>query len=364
MPMLFRCSALFCAVCGGLLAQASYSEECRGDAGTSLFQTYAVRPANASLRGASWASRFSDGPSEATAVAQELHQPSTESLLEEMEDLYADVALPPSLVAGAQARTAARADVALGLSAGGTGSRFIFTSHHKTGTMLMRSLAVAFAATFSLTTTIEWEDNLTRLQPYQLVGCNIGQVVALSNLDAAQLHAILRDCDFRAIHFVRDPVNVVISGYAYHSWSEDTWHMDTGPDILAGLSEQDGLRREASAESAGTLAEMKDVERIIGGDARFLDVQLESLEATYDETMREIGMHLLDNSHDADKFVAAARSFDISRWPKQRRRSEKHIASGATKEDLHGIFDKLVETEDPVALRVSELGHELGFQVP
>lgn len=297
-------------------------------------------------------------------MAQALHQPSTELLFEEMEDLYTDVVRPPSLVAGARARTAAREDVTVDLSARETGSKFFFASHHKTGTWLMRSLAAAFAATFSLTRAIEWEGNLTRFERPQLVGCNIGQVVALNNLDAAQLDPILSDCDFRAIHFVRNPVNIVISGYLYHSWSEDTYHMDTGPHVLAGLSNQDGLRREAAAESAGTLAEMKDVERIIGRDARFLDVQLENLEANYDETMRAIGMHLLDNSHDAEMFVAAARQFDISRWPKERRRSDKHIALGAAKEKLHAIFDKLVDTKDPAMLRVSELEHELGFQVP
>lgn len=237
--------------------------------------------------------------------------------------------------------------------------RYIFASHHKTGTVLMRSIATAFAKTFSLTRAVEWV-SMGRFRPDQLTGCHIPQVVALSNLDAGQLLPILRDCDFRAIEFVRDPVNILLSGYLYHSWSSDVWGMDTGPSILSGLSKEEGLRREAVAESAGTLAEMKSVEEIRANDARFLDIPLEGLEGNYDETMRAIGSHLLGNSDGVEPFVVACRLFNISRWPKLRRRSNRHIASRAAKVELHAIFRKLVDAGDPDALKVLQFRRELG----
>lgn len=297
------------------------------------------------------------GLSEATAQAQAFHESGSDMLQQEMEDLSTDVVRPPSLAA----KAVARANVTRGLSARDASSRFIFASHHKTGTLLMRSIAQAFAETFKLSEGIEWWGT-DRFEPRQLKGCDIPQVIALSNLDLAQLVPILRDCDFRAIQLVRDPVNVVISGYLYHSWSNDTWHMNTGPGYLGGLSMQDGLRKEAAAESDGTLTEMKDVETLIYDDLRFLDIPLESLEGSYDDTMRAIGLHLLDNSGDVESFVAAARQYDTSRWPKERRKSDKHIASKMEKEELHAIFQKLVEAGDADALRVLQFQRDLHFR--
>lgn len=284
--------------------------------------------------------------------SQASHEPALDLLWQEMKDLSTDVVRPPSLVA----KAAAWANAIPGKSTIDPSSRFIFASHHKTGTILARHLARSFSNVFDLTVALEWRGNLERYEPSQLEDCShIPQVVHLSNLDVSQLMPVLRNCDFRAIHFVRDPVNVVISGYVYHLWSDDTWHMDTGPSILGGLSKKEGLRKEAAAENAGTLAEMKDVEAHVGDDARFLDIWLEGLEGSYDRTMRAIGLHLVDNSSGVEAFVADARRFDTSRWSKRRRESDDHVASAKEKEELHAIFDDLVEAGDPDAVRVSKL---------
>lgn len=52
--------------------------------------------------------------------------------------------------------------------------------------------------------------------------------------------------DFRLVHVIREPVELVISAYMYHRESDDTQLVQgVGPSVFANMALRDGLRTEA-----------------------------------------------------------------------------------------------------------------------
>ena len=88
---------------------------------------------------------------------------------------------------------------------------------------------------------------------------------------------------FRGSHIVRDPRDLVVSGYHYHRWTKEEWVRQPSAkwggrsyhDHLASLSESDGLMAELERSARSDLAEM----------ARWDYAQPEFLELRYEEVL-------------------------------------------------------------------------------
>ena len=113
--------------------------------------------------------------------------------------------------------------------------------------------------------------------------------------------------DYRMVHVVRDPVEVLISGYLYHRRLplDERWLFRPAPE-LGGRSYADHL--ENAAPSRAMMAEMgtaddelrmlvlayRDVER----DPRAMNVQLENFFGDFDGTVRRVLRFLLFDEAD------------------------------------------------------------------
>jgi hypothetical protein len=95
--------------------------------------------------------------------------------------------------------------------------------------------------------------------------------------------ALLSDRTFRGSHLIRDPRDVVVSGYFYHLWTREKWVHQTDGRTWGGLSYQaylnsvdrhQGLLAEIEYGSASTLADMAKWDY---GQPEFLELRYEDL---------------------------------------------------------------------------------------
>lgn len=139
---------------------------------------------------------------------------------------------------------------------------------------------------------------------------------------------------YRGSHLIRDPRDMVVSGYFYHLWTSETWVHVPRPD-LGGLSYQEYLR--SFDEVRGLHAEIdrtiRDINRSLlawdFSDPRFLEIRYEEFLADPDLGFETLFSHYGFNPVAVERGVAIARQFSLDRMAaKKGSQGRSHVRSG------------------------------------
>jgi hypothetical protein len=149
-----------------------------------------------------------------------------------------------------------------------TRSLLVHGAHHKAGTVWMRRVLLAVATEYGLRF---FPGTQAELPPQADL---FFQDNSLIDADA------LRPC--RGSHMIRDPRDLVVSGYHYHLWTAEAWAHEPWPS-LGGATYQEHLR--SLDEDGGIHAEIDRVGRMAQDmvrwryydDPRFVEVRYEDL---------------------------------------------------------------------------------------
>lgn len=217
--------------------------------------------------------------------------------------------------------------------------RYFFITHHKTGTVLMSGLADLLAA------ALGFEQRAT-VQP-----CNPYSSNRVFQPHPREFEAVQEWCpqNWRAVHMLRDPVDLLASAYIYHNQSDDIDGMATGPCWLSDLSLLDGLRHEAriNAGPGGTLQQMQRMHQSLQSDPRVLSLWLEEFEHDFDKSVLRAFVHLLgEDSGLLERLVMAAVAHDKSRWSFSTRMNHDHLAKPEQKRLVRQAISQLLGLED------------------
>jgi len=278
-----------------------------------------------------------------------------------------------------------------------SGEKYAFFSHHKSGTVLTGRIAEIFAAQcFNeepfhvsilpayggrvpevFTPSLE-ESNLSfhrtedgvhyRSQPEawlqtwdedQGVGClSSPHVVEYMNLILPQLRKVQRQCgQVRAVHVVRDPVQMVISGYIYHTDSGDHYPW-TGPAVYGRMSLAEGIRREAVVAANLDLGHMMETLSASFCDPNILTVQEENFTSgdpgIFDSMTRQIFSHLLGPGDGRiDELVEKSISADLNRGSQTD--STGHVSDPEAKKQAQAVMEEMKASADSAILRIYEM---------
>ncbi|MEM7454539.1 MAG: sulfotransferase domain-containing protein [Planctomycetota bacterium] len=224
-------------------------------------------------------------------------------------------------------------------------SRLIFHgTYHKMGTVWMMRVLQRVADMYGL-----------KMQKCNHVGDKLEPGTGLvfanhSQLDPGELG------DFVGSHLIRDPRDVIVSGYFYHLWTDEAWAHEPWPEY-EGRSYQQILN--SVDQHAGIAAEIDRFAKYVDdysmrqwnyADPRIIELRYEDLiadePAVFERLFRHYGFH--DKA--VRKCVKAAQEFSFERVTarKQGQASEKqHLRSGQP-----GQWRDVLSTEHCESIRV------------
>jgi hypothetical protein len=198
----------------------------------------------------------------------------------------------------------------------------VHVAHHKVATLWFRGILSAIAREF---------------------GLSFGAVMRAGYPDAEALlypHSGLFDRDrlefFRGSHVIRDPRDVVVSGYFYHLWSTEEWlHVPrseygdkTYQEHLKSLNLDEGLAAEMRRSASRTLADMKAWDY---SQPEFIEIKYEELigdeRRSFERIFRHYGFKEDVVEHSVD--IATRLSFrKVARRPVGEVQERAHLRSG------------------------------------
>jgi len=219
---------------------------------------------------------------------------------------------------------------------------WVYGSHHKAGTDLLRSLAVEHTVLTKVESCISIGPNgwIPRRCDDELK--STAQVWFYCELSIEVLNDLTNQrAQYRVVHVVRDPIAMVISGYIYHQSNGDT------PEHLLAerhLPMVEGLALEAKRVLEKTGAEMVST-YLRAPKPETLHVRLESFmesSASFDATAEKVYNFTLGDklqSSDLKKLVQKASKFDLRRHPSQH--VEGHVADPTMKAQARKALEEI-----------------------
>lgn len=220
---------------------------------------------------------------------------------------------------------------------------WLFGAHHKSGTILMNRMALILGRTLDQPTCsiggVHGACGPTFAPScWDRTGVHIWFDCHLSALSLERVRA-LADGALRAVHIVRDPVALVVSGYVYHVHSNDGMQ----GTVLRRVNLTEGMALEAKAALEGPLPEMLAAYRegAKGGDV--LVVRLEEF---------------MNSS--ASFNATARRLFNYAVGDRVEKKALEALVNSATSEDLnrHSTSGHSSAFTDPELKRQAELAFE------
>lgn len=212
---------------------------------------------------------------------------------------------------------------------------FCIGTHHKTGTLWMRSVFRKLAA---------WMDVPERVVYPSVTGKVIpdDDRIFLFSWSSTFRPAILDLPEVRILHIIRDPRDVLLSGYRYHQHAPERGEefLHEARDDLDGLtyqqhmnalpSEADKMLFEMGEKHAQTLAEMLswDYTRANAIEVRYEDLIADTTCDGFRDHLRNLGLTEVEVSKGVDIFWGNALFGGLARAEDRVDRVARHIASG------------------------------------
>lgn len=249
----------------------------------------------------------------------------------------------------------------------GRGQLIMHCCHHKVGTVWFKDVLEAVGREYGL--------------PFATVrpGVDPGDARILldthSRSDIAGLGA-----DLRGSHMIRDPRDVVVSGYHYHLWTTEVWANtpvsrlgggarerwslrplnDIGDlsyrEYLNSLPREEGMLQEIRRAATTTIRDMRAWNY---HDPRFLEIRYEDIVRDEQATFRTLFRHYGFTEAAVERSVALAMKFSLSARPKSAApevQEKSHRRSGRPQQwaseftDRHKDLFKELLGQDLIAL--------------
>ena len=175
--------------------------------------------------------------------------------------------------------------------------------------------------------------------------------------------------DYRAVHVVRDPTQVLISGYLYHRRlpDDETWLFEPSVELGGGTYAERLVRAEGAGPGDAMLAEIsmaddelrmlalayRDVER----DPRGMNVKLEDFFKDFDGTMGTVLRFLEFDEVDVGEMVKLAGEFDVGRWSREELAANEHF----TQSEDRSPYVRAIERDHFLNATVSYMRYAMGY---
>ena len=175
--------------------------------------------------------------------------------------------------------------------------------------------------------------------------------------------------DYRAVHVVRDPTQVLISGYLYHRRlpEDETWLFEPSVELGGGTYAERLVRAEGAGPGDAMLAEIsmaddelrmlalayRDVER----DPRGMNVKLEDFFKDFDRTMGKVLRFLEFDEGDVGEMVKLAGEFDVGRWSREELAANEHF----TQSEDRSPYVRAIERDHFLNATVSYMRYAMGY---
>lgn len=227
---------------------------------------------------------------------------------------------------------------------------FVLCTHHKAGTTLVGSVMSDVAAELGLRFRVAHPETGTYLPKRADVVHHLHSRIPSDALPKG----------VRGVHVIRDPREVVVSGYLYHLRTDEAWCTNddfrvVGPigfpqvpferltdteeekaaylERLGGRSYRENLRSRSREE--GLVFEMdgyagrtiRDMLAWLPGRPGFLELKLEEIMADYDAAWERIFGHMGLSGNALHRALAVARSHDLSRQSAESVEKNPHVSS-------------------------------------
>ena len=195
----------------------------------------------------------------------------------------------------------------------------IFCTHHKTGTVLFKEILKEISKEFQ----------------FKLQICNQSELCDdthiwfewHSNVDFEQIKR-----PYRCIHIIRDPRDVVVSGYFYHLRCEEDWCITpradfnnrSYQDILKSLDQDKGIKFEMKHIAKMTIEQMLCWNY---KNKYVLELKFEYLMLKYKRSFKKIFKHVGFPRHMIPYCLEIADRHNINKFPESKIKKIKHIHS-------------------------------------
>lgn len=251
--------------------------------------------------------------------------------------------------------------------ADGRGQLIVHCCHHKVGTVWFRNMLDAVGREYGLA--------------FATVHPGVGPGNARILLDSHSRTDIASfDANLRGSHMIRDPRDVVVSGYHYHLWTTEEWANKPvsrlGGDIaerwsllpvqsigdmsyreyLNSLPREEGMLVEIRRAATTSIRDMRAWNY---RDPRFLEIRYEEIIRDEEATFRTLFRHYGFTEAAVERSVELAMRFSLSRRPKtvapvvqekSHRRSGKPQQWASEFTDRHKDLFKQLLGQDLIAL--------------
>jgi len=244
----------------------------------------------------------------------------------------------------------------------------LLLAHHKTGTVLLNYIA-------------------NRIADY--MGGSFGYLIRKDHAcqhvveehgttDIGTIQDIDADCGLKtwhAAHVIRDPWEVVLSGYRYHGHVVDPIPYLNGsgphgnghpnPDDYSRMSEKEGLLYEATVESQSTLADMVQTFDRSRDDKRILTLRMEDFRADFNGTLRKLYGHLVRSKEaPIETLIDKAQPVNTQTWSPEHVASDPHIMTHETRTRLRRILCDMLAEGQPAIDELLVFRNKLGYNEP
>ena len=196
-------------------------------------------------------------------------------------------------------------------------------THHKTGTILFQSVFWGVSQHLGLRFYSGWQANLPPATDLWFM--------EHSRIDPERLDRV------KGIHVIRHPLEVICSAYRWHLMCNEPWCVSTEHAMANGvrynfdgltyqqklrsLSPRDGILFELRGRSYHAISDMYEWNY---DDNRFMNVRLEEVSASFDDTFSRIFSFL---GLDVGQCVPIAAFHDLRRFTPERLEQTAHITN-------------------------------------
>lgn len=249
----------------------------------------------------------------------------------------------------------------------GRGHPVIHCSHHKVGTVWFKNVLRAVAKEYGLRVTVN-------------VPCRIPRGASIFIDDHGKIDLRQLGQPYRGSHMIRDPRDVVISGYHYHLWTKERWANtkigDLGPEIAAywpllpvkeiqhlsykeylnSLDKDDGLMAEISRASS---TDIQDIVRWDYENPHIFNFKYEDIMRDEEPMFAQIFSHYGFNNEAIARCTELAMGFSFKTQAKRsvgQSQEKSHLRSGKAEQwraefsEAHKAYFKQLHGQDLIRL--------------
>jgi len=244
----------------------------------------------------------------------------------------------------------------------------LLLTHHKAGTILLKQIANIMSE--HMAGSCGYLIRKDRACQHAVEEHGTVDIDTIQDIDA--------DCGLKAwhaIHVIRDPWEVVLSGYQYHGHVQDpipylygsgqNGNGHPNPHDYSHMSEKEGLLYEATVESQSTLADMVQTFDRSREDERILTLRFEDFNANFNGTLRELYGHLVRSEEAViETLIDKAQPLNTQTWSPEHIASDSHVMSQETRTRLQRILCDLAIQGQPAIDELLAFRAKLGYNEP